>query len=223
LFLIPSKSEERALQAKRLVAVAIEQNIKFIVLVSLLDCSSRSGALAAQFRYMETHIESTGVPYTILRAAPLQQSFLLLKDDFKGPIADVSIPVGIGAYSPIHCKDISNVAKIILSDPTPHYGMTYRLTGPEQLTGVQIAGKASRGLNKPVRFSNRVSKHLTGDSSSLDRFLDLELYALISKGFFKTLSNDVEKLTGFKGISIQNFFMENQQEFGNVNQKFAKL
>lgn len=54
LFLIPARSEERALQVKRLVAVAIENQIKFIVLVSLLDCHSRGGPLAAQFRYIET-------------------------------------------------------------------------------------------------------------------------------------------------------------------------
>ena len=55
LFLIPSKSEERALQAKRLISVAIERNIKFIVLISLLDCHVRTGILAAQFRYMEQY------------------------------------------------------------------------------------------------------------------------------------------------------------------------
>jgi hypothetical protein len=83
LFLIPSKSEERALQAKRVISIGLDYNIKYIILVSLLDCDSRSGNLAGQFRFMENFVESTGIPFTILRSAPLQQNFLGLSFDFK--------------------------------------------------------------------------------------------------------------------------------------------
>ena len=80
---MPSKSEERALQAKRVISIGLDYNIKYIILVSLLDCDSRTGNLAGQFRFMESFIESTGIPFTILRAAPLQQNFLGLAQDFK--------------------------------------------------------------------------------------------------------------------------------------------
>ena len=41
-------------------------------------------------------------------------------------------------------------------NPKEHYGRTYRLTGPELVTGVEIAGKASKGLNRAVRYYSMV-------------------------------------------------------------------
>ena len=76
-------------------------------------------------------------------------------------MASVVMPIGKGAYAPIHARDIALAAKIILEKPESHYGRIYKLTGPELVTGVEIAGKASRGLCKPVAFKNKVSKILT--------------------------------------------------------------
>ena len=82
--------------------MGIENKVKFIVLVSLLDCHARTGILAAQFRYIEQYIEATGVSFTILRSAPLQQNFLDFKTSFDAKLATISIPIGMGAYAPIH-------------------------------------------------------------------------------------------------------------------------
>ncbi|KAJ3361393.1 hypothetical protein HDU91_003939 [Kappamyces sp. JEL0680] len=200
LFLIPSKSEERALEAKRLIAVGIENKVKYIVLVSLLDCHARTGILAAQFRYIEQYIEATGVPYTILRSAPLQQNFL----DFKTGRLTLD--------SPIHARDIAAAAKIVLGNPKAHYGKTYRLTGPELLTGTEIAGKASMGLGRPVRFVNR-DPPMDAYKTTWAKILDMELYGLIKRGFFTSVSSDVYTLTGQKGITMEQFFAENEQYF----------
>lgn len=147
-----------------------------------------------------------------MRAAPLQQTFFDLAQDFWTPLATVSIPIGMGAFAPIHCKDMANVAIKVLKDLSTHNGKLYSLTGPELLTGVQIAGKAALGLQRPVRFSNKLSgrRELTWE-----RILDLDLYALISKGFFTSVSNDVYRLLGRKGIPLIQFFTENRGVFNS--------
>jgi uncharacterized protein YbjT (DUF2867 family) len=94
----------------------------------LLDCHSRTGILAAQFRYIEQYIEATGIPFTILRSAPLQQNFFDLVKDFQTKLATVSIPIGVGQYAPIHCTDIARVASNIIQDPKKHFGKTYRFS-----------------------------------------------------------------------------------------------
>ncbi|KAJ3320408.1 hypothetical protein HDV06_005331 [Boothiomyces sp. JEL0866] len=210
LFLIPSKSEERALQAKRLIAVAVERNIKFICLVSLLDCHTRSGMLAAQF-----HIEATGIPYTFLRCAPLQQNFLDMKTQFHRPLATVQIPISTGGFAPVHARDVATAASAVLADIKKHAGKVYRLTGPELLTGVAIAGKASEGLERPVKFVNKPPPTTSGPSWA--KFLDLELYSLIAKGFFTSVSNDMVLLTGKKATSLEDFFKEHKAEFNQLN------
>ncbi|KAJ3313688.1 hypothetical protein HDV04_001698 [Boothiomyces sp. JEL0838] len=215
LFLIPSKSEERALQAKRLISVAVERNIKFICLVSLLDCHTRSGMLAAQFRYIEQYIEATGIPYTFLRCAPLQQNFLDMKAQFHKPLAAIQIPISTGGFAPVHARDVATAASAVLADIKKHSGKVYRLTGPELLTGVGIAGKASEGLERPVKFVNKPPPTTTGPSWA--KFLDLELYSLIAKGFFTSVSNDMLLLTGKKAISLEDFFKEHKAEFNQLS------
>jgi uncharacterized protein YbjT (DUF2867 family) len=154
----------------------------------------------------------------------LQQNFLGLANDFKGAMGTVSMPIGKGAFAPVHARDIALAAKNILYNVHEHEGRVYKLTGPELLTGVEIAGKAARGLNKPIKFSNTVSKNLHEGRSNWARTLDLELYAVIASGFFISLSPDFHRLVGRKGITLQEFFQEHSELFqGNASPVQARL
>jgi hypothetical protein len=77
---------------------------------------------------------------------------------------------------------------------------------------------------KPVRFVNRVSENLHEGKNTWARILDLELYDLIKNGFFKSVSPDVEDLTGKKGKTVQEFFHEEKAVFTNASLELtAKL
>jgi hypothetical protein len=111
----------------------------------------------------------------------------------------------------LHQRLLTNQSNIL----GKHIGITVfiRLTGPELVTGVQIAGKASMGLQRPVRYVNKVSPNLHSGVNNWARILDIELYHLISKGFFTAVSPDVEQLTGKKGITLETFFSESANVF----------
>lgn len=160
-------------------------------------------------------IEATGIPYTFMRCAPLQQNFLDMKAQFHKPLATIQIPISTGGFAPVHARDVAAAAGAILADIKKHSGKVYRLTGPELLTGVAIAGKASEGLERPVKFVNK--SPLTAAGPSWAKFLDLELYSLIAKGFFTSVSNDMVQLTGRKAISLEDFFKEHKDEFNKLS------
>lgn len=93
--------------------------------------------------------------------------------------------------------------------------------------GVGIAGKASLGLNRPVRFRNctldEARKAMMAAISPewvIEGFT--ELYDLIAQGYFATLSPDLALLTFDKGVTVAEFFRENTALFnGETDSKSA--
>ncbi|KAI8926039.1 hypothetical protein BC831DRAFT_458216 [Entophlyctis helioformis] len=221
LFLVPSHAENRAAQARAVVEAARSKGLRFVVLVSLLGCDARAGMFASQARDIEEYIEGSGIQYAFLRCAPFQQNYAALVDAFRSPIPTLALPISQGAYAPIHVSDVAAAAAVLFASPADHYGKSYTLTGPEVLTGVAIAGKASRGLDRPVRFVNCDIRRAREDmirASSPEWFITgfLELYAMIAKGLFDVVSPDLAMLTCFKGVTLEEFFRENRAFFGQA-------
>ena len=70
------------------------------------------------------------------------------------------------------------------------------------------------GLNRPVRFVNR-DPPMDAYKTTWAKILDMELYGLISRGFFTSISRDVYQLTGLRGITMEQFFAENDKHFNS--------
>ena len=72
LFFVPSHSQHRANQFQKVISIAKQCRVEYIVLISLLGCESRAGLFCSQFRDMEQHLEQSGISFTILQCAPFQ-------------------------------------------------------------------------------------------------------------------------------------------------------
>lgn len=188
---------------------------RYWIAIPVQECWLPNSDISSNVNIVNVDIEATGIPYTFLRCAPLQQNFLDMKAQFHKPLATVQIPISTGGFAPVHARDVATAASAVLADIKKHSGKVYRLTGPELLTGVGIAGKASEGLERPVKFVNKPPPTTTGPSWA--KFLDLELYSLIAKGFFTSVSNDMLLLTGKKAISLEDFFKEHKAEFNQLS------
>lgn len=91
LFLVPSHSQHRAAQCMSVVKLAQEARVRYIVCISLLGCESRAGVFCSQFKDIERCIEQSGIPYTFLQCAPLQQNMIPLQANFKQAIGYVPL------------------------------------------------------------------------------------------------------------------------------------
>lgn len=135
LFFVPVHSRQRAQLAQDVIKIAKQKRIKYVVLVSLLGCESRIGVFCSQFKEIEDSFVASGIPLTILRCSPLQQNMMAMQGNFREQIGTITMPIGTGGYSPIHVKDVAKAAAALFCHPSEHYGKTYRITGPEILSG----------------------------------------------------------------------------------------
>jgi uncharacterized protein YbjT (DUF2867 family) len=66
--------------------------------------------------------------------------------------ASIRLPFGTGRTSPIAAHDVAEVAAAILTNPSPHVGRVYELTGPQSEDMNAVAAEYSNGLGRDVRY-----------------------------------------------------------------------
>ena len=106
-------------------------------------------------RRIELAVESSGVPYTILRPGAFMQNFSewhphnvaesIRKRD------EISHPGGDGLVSYVSAEDIAAVAAVALTEDG-HESKGYALLGPEPLTLTQVAEHISWVAGRPIRY-----------------------------------------------------------------------
>jgi len=190
LFLILPTSIEAVEFAKRIIKAAKEANIQHLVCLSIMDCDSKDRYFHKQFKEIENEIQSSGVNWTILRSAFFQENFLNWKDMITQ--GHLQLDIGDRKVAPISIVDVGEVAsEVLLGDSEKHHNKIYQLTGPELLTGKQMADVFSKVLGKEVNYSSRPEAK-RGKFASLDE----SFYELIADGHGSKAHPDVEMLLG---------------------------
>jgi uncharacterized protein YbjT (DUF2867 family) len=118
--------------------------------VVLLSSAAMHGAVPHQ--EAERHVDAAGLPRTFLRPAMLHQR---LADEYGDDIAEhdrLRMPIGDGRVTPVDARDVARAAAVTLTSRSPSPRATYDLTGPEALTGRQIAALMSRVLGRDITF-----------------------------------------------------------------------
>lgn len=156
LFLLVSNAADELTQAIDTLGVAREAGVKGIVYLSVTR--SREYTDVAHFigKYaVELMIEQLELPATVLRPSYFFQNDASLKDPLLKAGLYVS-PVGDKGVSMVDTRDIADAAVIELlrrdRSATPLPRETYELSGPDALTGAQLAAVWSETLNREVRY-----------------------------------------------------------------------
>lgn len=199
------------------VEEAKKAGVKHIVKLSVLDAPAEKYTLAKWHRAVEKNIEKTGVPYTFLRCNEFMQNtinyylptikaegaFYLSTKDFK--------------VSPVDARDIAAVAVKALTS-SGHENKAYDLTGPEALNHEQVAQKLSAASGRQIKYVDippAAYKEGAIAAGIPDWYADLllNLYAFYGEGRSAQVSNDVERVTGRKARSFDDFAREHAQAF----------
>ena len=178
-------------------------------IVKLSALGGRESIFSSGHRDSEEHIEASGLPFTFLRPNGFMQNLVNYN---AGTIRSQSTFYGCqanGAVSIVDIRDIAAVAVIVLA-ASGHEGKSYALTGAEALTNDQVAEKISRVVRQkisyvdlpPAEFKKAIMS--TGIPEwSADALLDLQRF--YREGKASTVTDDVERLTGRKAISFDQF------------------
>lgn len=86
----------------------------------------------------------------------------------------LALPYGDGTNAPPSNHDIGAVAAAVLADPAPHVGKSYRPTGPELLSGHDVAEVLTRVVGRQVRYRD-VSTNMFIKAATADNFSPFEV------------------------------------------------
>jgi uncharacterized protein YbjT (DUF2867 family) len=165
-------------------------------------------------RRIELAVESSGVPYTILRPGAFMQNFsewhphniaqgIRERDEF-------AHPGGAGLVSYVSSEDIAAVAAVALTGDG-HAGKAYAPLGPEPLTLTQAAEHISWVAGRRIRYVEADHTPMRdallaagAPPETAEHNSQLHAYAF-SSGVLGVLNNDVLDVTGRPPVSFAEF------------------
>jgi NAD(P)H dehydrogenase (quinone) len=207
VFMVSAKEDpDRVGLHRSTVDAAVAAGVERIVYTSFFgaapDCTFTFGR---DHFHTEEHIKGTPLAWTILR----DNIYLDYVPVFAGDDGVIRGPAGDGRAAAVARDDIAASAVAVLSGDG-HAGQTYGMTGGEAFTMAEAAERLSPYAGRPVSYvaetleQARASRAPSGAPAwEIEGWLTS--YAAIAAGDFEQVSGDVERLTGRKPITLDEF------------------
>lgn len=215
LFLLPPGDQyDRAETTQMMLEAARKAGIHYIVLISAISID-REPILASDlhlYTKVEEIVAASGIKYTILRPSWFNQNFTSRVFGPQLHQGIVRLPVGDGKTGWIDCRDIAAVAVKAFTEMGHEY-KTYNLTGPEALSMHEVVAILSRVSGREIKFmdiSEESYAHMLRDFGVPEWFVHkmIEITRKWRIGSHDDVTQDVEKVTGNKPISFEQFAID---------------
>lgn len=222
VFLLSGQHPDQATLQGNVVKAASRAGAKRIVKLSAgsgvtgADSPSFAGRFHAQ---TEREIEQAGLAYTFLQPNWFMQNLFNMAEPIKAKnLLPLAFLTDDQRMALIDTEDIAAVSARVLAEPGPHDGETYRLSGPELLTGPEIAERLGRGLGRDVNHA----------SPPVEAFLETlkakgapdwmqqhmkEIAELFRDGAGAEQTDTVEQLLGRPPRTVEEFAREHAHRF----------
>lgn len=190
--------------------------------MTVSEMSIRETARSPQHRQhwlAEQVLRWSGLPVVTLRPTAFMDAFFWR---FAVPTITAQdalmLPFGDGKTSPIAAYDVARCVAEVLTNPEPHIGKIYELTGPSAKNVSEIVEDFTRVLGRPITYMNIPLEpwleRIRSMGASAHLVAHLESMALLHReGRYNRSSDDVKLLTGVPPISIEDFVRLHQNDF----------
>ena len=208
-----------------MAAVAREAGVNALVNISQMTVSqmslqnTTSSPQQRQHWLSEQVLAWSGLPVVTVRPTMFLESLLPLAASSVRDRSRIELPFGRGKTSPVAAADVARVVAAVLSDPAPHLGRLYELTGPRSQDMHGVAREFSEALNREVTYSDvpaddweRELKR-NGLPDHLARHV-VTMGELHRAGRYDRLTDGVQRLTGRPAMGVQEFALLHADEFG---------
>ena len=167
----------------------------------------------------EQALNWSGLPVVHVRPTVLLEGFfLVLTPDSVKKSNQIRLPFGEGKTSPVSVEDVARVIAALLSNPQPHIGDIYDLTGPQSENMHFYAQEYSKALGRTIDFQDIPVEvwraALLGQKLPVHLVNHLVTMADLHRaGRYDRMSDEVRTLTGREPVSMQEFVRKNRASF----------
>ncbi len=160
---------------------------------------------------VEQLLEASGMDWVFLRSAYFMQNLSGIHAPEIRETNQVFIPAGKGDIGLVDVEDVAAVGAKALLDG--YKNIAYSLTGPEALTFAGIADQLSKGLSKPIEYTNpgilRFIRQMVrrGVPFGLAIFMVIE-YSATKLGKSGLVTSEVENLLGRPASPLGEFISD---------------
>lgn len=159
---------------------------------------------------VETHLRDAVPSWTILRPGFFAQN---LADAYGSDIVEddrIFLPAGGGRVAFIDTRDIGAAAAAVFSDPAPHRGAGYTLTGPQALDFDEVAAILTDVLGRPIRYEAasvlEYARHIRRQGLPMAQVLvQTVLHTGLRRGDAETIDPTLEALLDRGGRTLESY------------------
>ncbi|WP_240776848.1 SDR family oxidoreductase [Nonomuraea basaltis] len=210
LWLLTALGPQAPYVSMNAVHAAKQAGIKHIVRMSAIgaahDAPTRNGRLHA---LSDHELRESGLDWTIIKPGFFMQNLL-------GSVSSGTMYAGLGdgRLGLIDVRDIADFAAAVLTDPKPHAGRTYTITGPESIT-LHEAAAAAGATYQPVTDEQAYAA-LTGFGlSEWVSAVTLEYFRAYASGWGDYTTPDFTEVTGRPARSFAEFARDHAESLGS--------
>lgn len=203
-------------QATAAIEIAREVGVGRIVLQSAFGADDQPGySLGRIHRDVELYLLASGLTATVLRPNSFMENHI---NYLGGPIraeGKLYEPLGDARVSYIAARDIGAVAAQVLVSEG-YENQSYDLTGPEAVSGAEVADAISRATGRTIEYVNvsedAVRQAMAGAShEDIEGVLDL--YRYDRSGATARVTRNVQDITGQPAQDIRAWAIEHAEAF----------
>jgi NAD(P)H dehydrogenase (quinone) len=167
-------------------------------------------------REVAVHLAASGLPVSYLAPGIYMETLLAAADRIRRE-GMLYAPSGPGRAAYVAASDVADVAARVLTT-RGHEDRTYVLTGPEALTGQQLARRISTVFGREVGYADRPAAQVRDEllARGLGQWeVDgaLELSDWVREGGAATVTADVPELAGHPATPVVDWLDDNRAAF----------
>lgn len=200
-----------------IVRAATSAGVKHLVKLSGGGADIELDTMAKWHRAVEKEVEQSGIAHTFLRSNSFMQNLSNFNSRTIRDHGAFYAPQGNGKTAYVDARDIAQVAYRVLADEG-HQNKAYYLSGPEALSGAEIANILSSATGKVIKYVDvpvEVARASMLGAGMPVEIVDglLEHYRVMKLGYTARVSGAVEEITRQKATYFAAFAQEQREAF----------
>ncbi len=201
----------------RIIAAAKQANVGHVVKITSSASPDSAIARRRDQSAIETALISSGLGYTLLRNNVYMQNLLMLAPVI-AKTGQFASSAGNGRIGFIDVRDVAAVAAKIATEPRPHAGREYRLTGPAMLSYTDIAAILTSVLGRPITFKSRTAEEdkqamIAAGLPAPVAEMNAQAFSLLATGDSEWQTKDVSNLLAVPSRTFEQFVRDHAAAF----------